>query len=121
MYGNWCGPRYGSGKPIDALDTCCQAHDRCYDDSGYFSCACDRQITDCMERVQISNDAAAETQRNFRSATVLYFKSTVCRAGGEWALAGGWRGAVQGLRTAIGRRMLAERGVPAAAAAGARF
>jgi RHS repeat-associated protein len=29
-YGNWCGPGGGPAAPIDALDTCCQAHDICY-------------------------------------------------------------------------------------------
>uniref|UniRef100_A0A383VVP4 Phospholipase A2-like central domain-containing protein n=1 Tax=Tetradesmus obliquus TaxID=3088 RepID=A0A383VVP4_TETOB len=35
VYGNWCGPRYGSGTPIDALGACCKRHDDCYDATSY--------------------------------------------------------------------------------------
>jgi len=38
VYGNWCGPNHGSGKPIDALDRICMYHDKCYDKYGYFNC-----------------------------------------------------------------------------------
>jgi hypothetical protein len=40
-YGKWCGPGYGSGKPIDLLDLMCKAHDNCYD-QGTNHCKCDR-------------------------------------------------------------------------------
>jgi hypothetical protein len=38
VYGNWCGPRYGSGVPVDALDRCCKQHDDCYDNASYYRC-----------------------------------------------------------------------------------
>jgi hypothetical protein len=47
IYGNWCGPKYGSGTPKDDLDTCCQTHDNCYGDKGYFNCNCDLDLTRC--------------------------------------------------------------------------
>lgn len=31
-WGRWCGPGYGGGDPIDALDCACRDHDRCYED-----------------------------------------------------------------------------------------
>jgi hypothetical protein len=27
MYGNWCGPGYGGGEPIDRIDACCKVRD----------------------------------------------------------------------------------------------
>lgn len=44
VYGNWCGPNYGSGTPIDEVDRACQTHDLCYTRSGYFDCRCDNQL-----------------------------------------------------------------------------
>ena len=29
--GNWCGPNFGSGIPIDPVDATCERHDKCYD------------------------------------------------------------------------------------------
>jgi hypothetical protein len=40
VYGNWCGPRYGGGMPVDALDSCCKQHDDCYDNTSYYRWAC---------------------------------------------------------------------------------
>lgn len=42
IYGNWCGPNYGSGKPIDLLDKGCKNHDLCYKDKGRHRCSCDK-------------------------------------------------------------------------------
>lgn len=44
IYGNWCGPGYGSGTPVDTLDNGCMQHDNCYGLNGYFSCSCDFQL-----------------------------------------------------------------------------
>lgn len=41
IWGNWCGPEYGSGPPIDILDYGCREHDWCYRDRGYHKCSCD--------------------------------------------------------------------------------
>jgi hypothetical protein len=29
IYGNWCGPGYGSGTPVDQIDDACRIHDQC--------------------------------------------------------------------------------------------
>lgn len=48
-----CGPgcgdglKYGGGVPINSLDYCCRAHDRCYSAFGYGSCNCDNALLDC--------------------------------------------------------------------------
>ena len=48
VYGNYCGPEYGSGMPIDVLDDQCRKHDECYGGTnaleGYHSCYCDRTL-----------------------------------------------------------------------------
>lgn len=44
VYGNWCGPEYGQGSPIDLLDECCRRHDVCYGEIGYHKCSCDRKL-----------------------------------------------------------------------------
>ena len=44
VYGNWCGPKHGSGTPVDALDQACMNHDLCYDRNGYFDCNCDEGL-----------------------------------------------------------------------------
>ncbi len=42
IYGNWCGPYYGSGVPIDLLDKGCKNHDNCYEKKGRHKCSCDK-------------------------------------------------------------------------------
>lgn len=45
VYGNWCGPGYsGPGDPIDVVDMCCKSHDQCYDQRGYSTCSCDKEL-----------------------------------------------------------------------------
>lgn len=31
IYGNWCGPGYGGGHCVDAIDCACRTHDLAYD------------------------------------------------------------------------------------------
>lgn len=50
IHGNWCGPDYGSGMPVDYLDRACQWHDFCYQDFGYWNCICDQGLLDRIER-----------------------------------------------------------------------
>jgi hypothetical protein len=37
VHGNWCGPNYGSGSPIDELDRLCQEHDSYYTKGDYLN------------------------------------------------------------------------------------
>lgn len=44
----WCGPGCsGPGAPINDVDACCKAHDKCYQRFGP-SCRCDRAFLDCL-------------------------------------------------------------------------
>jgi len=43
FHGNWCGiGDVNRGRPVDALDAACRAHDLCYERMGRGACACDR-------------------------------------------------------------------------------
>jgi hypothetical protein len=84
VYGNWCGPGYGAGRPTDALDACCKVHDDCYDSAGYFNCGCDQRLITCLNGANADTAKDPEEARSFRSAAVLYFRAAAafCRGGG---------------------------------------
>jgi hypothetical protein len=74
VHGNWCGPGHGKpGSPaVDDLDECCRAHDKCYDDVGYFDCNCDMKVVNCA----YYNTKAGPlelTKRAKRKAIQVYF------------------------------------------------
>lgn len=50
VYGNWCGPGYGKGEPVDHLDARCKEHDECYKEKGYFACSCDEAFIDGVRK-----------------------------------------------------------------------
>ena len=50
VWGNWCGPEYGSGVPIDILDSICKEHDLCYSRRGYHKCSCDEAMQAAIRR-----------------------------------------------------------------------
>ena len=50
IYGNYCGPKYGSGIAIDILDEGCKRHDECYKKRGYHKCSCDRELASYIEK-----------------------------------------------------------------------
>lgn len=88
VYGNWCGPNYGSGTPIDGLDDCCRQHDLCYDSvgAGYFSrrtCSCDRTLANCASSFS-PNAVDTSTRRRQRSMSqdiTNVFKATAVLKG----------------------------------------
>ncbi|MBE2922894.1 hypothetical protein HPJ93_14680 [Anoxybacillus flavithermus] len=51
-----CGPgcgdgmSKGGGTPINAIDSCCRAHDRCYANFGWGDDCCDKELVDCVTR-----------------------------------------------------------------------
>lgn len=49
IWGNWCGPGYGSGKPIDLLDEGCRQHDNCYVHGGN-NCSCNQRLINYINR-----------------------------------------------------------------------
>ena len=45
----WCGPGCsGPGKPINDVDACCKAHDRCL--KRHSQCYCDRKFLECLRQ-----------------------------------------------------------------------
>lgn len=76
FYGNWCGPGYSGPKdPIDDVDSCCKAHDQCYDQRGYSACSCDKELLKCLKpKRDISTKKGA-------AAWVMwsYFKIAPCK------------------------------------------
>ncbi|MED4286333.1 hypothetical protein P4679_30835 [Priestia megaterium] len=46
-YYKYCGAKCSSGTPINALDRCCQAHDRCWANFGHGDNTCDKQLYYC--------------------------------------------------------------------------
>ena len=49
IWGNWCGPGYGSGQPIDLLDEGCRQHDNCYVHGGN-NCNCNKRLINYINR-----------------------------------------------------------------------
>ncbi|MBP2005708.1 phospholipase [Halobacillus andaensis] len=49
---NWCGPGFsGPGRPINAVDAACKAHDKCYLTYRDY-CACDQAFIRRLEELQ---------------------------------------------------------------------
>lgn len=77
IYGNWCGPFYGSGQPIDAVDRLCCIHDHCYDNRGYLDCSCDRDLISGMRRT-MSNPYVSPEGRYKASQIADFFRISPC-------------------------------------------
>jgi hypothetical protein len=90
VYGHWCGPGHGFGEPIDAVDTVCMRHDKCYDARGYFDCMCDNTLV--TELTEVLAKAPLDFNARLNGARVrdFYKYIMVCKthfkggASGEW-------------------------------------
>jgi len=83
IYGNWCGPNYGSGTPIDLLDTGCRTHDRCYGSRGYHKCSCDKDfrnyINNNLSKMSGTQKVAANAMKVWLNVKI----SNVTKSGGN--------------------------------------
>ncbi|MGG3451736.1 phospholipase A2 family protein [Domibacillus aminovorans] len=76
-YGNWCGPGYGGGTPIDSIDQACKTHDLCYKSKGMYKCSCDDTLINTLS----ANWGKYNTkQKTYASGVITYFSlaSTFC-------------------------------------------
>ena len=73
IYGNWCGPKHGSGTPKDALDAACKVHDLCYDNYGYFNCKCDVDLVRTIEGLN------SQKLRLIGAPIKAFFKQNPCK------------------------------------------
>lgn len=48
------GSPIGGGTPINPLDSCCRAHDRCYSQFGFDDCGCDQELESCARNATTS-------------------------------------------------------------------
>lgn len=85
IHGNWCGPKHGSGTPIDALDKICMVHDRCYDRYGYFNCKCDMNMVNSIAKLR------SIRLRLIGAPMAAWFKNSPCKGPGRVLRWCGWR------------------------------
>ncbi|MBC1973736.1 hypothetical protein HCB37_05060 [Listeria booriae] len=75
VWGNWCGPGYGGGKPKDKLDAGCKAHDLCYGKRGYFACSCDR---DLQKHIRNNTKYMKAKEKTAAIAIGMWFRNAPC-------------------------------------------
>lgn len=61
VHGNWCGPNYGSGPIVDALDAACYRHDFCVFQQGRYDCGCDLALMQELQNTPWPNANIAKT------------------------------------------------------------
>lgn len=80
IYGNWCGPGYGSGEPVDDLDRACMEHDHCYDRRGWGDCSCNRELQAAIDEA-LRNGHVNPLGRLVGPAMRRWFQWQPCRDG----------------------------------------
>ncbi|MBC1211013.1 hypothetical protein HB815_08720 [Listeria booriae] len=75
VWGNWCGPGYGGGKPKDRLDAGCKAHDLCYGKRDYFACSCDR---DLQKHIRNNTKYMKAKEKAAAIAIGMWFRNAPC-------------------------------------------
>jgi hypothetical protein len=76
FYGNYGGPNYGSGTPIDGLDEAFQAHDRGYGDRNYFDLATDITFSAAAGLNALDPDATNRERLYGLAATSIFAVAT---------------------------------------------
>lgn len=71
VWGNCCGPGYGSGEPIDLLDEGCRQHDNCYVHGGN-NCKCNRKLINYINK---NIGKMTGGQKRVAKAVKLYFQA----------------------------------------------
>jgi Phospholipase A2 len=77
VYGNYCGPGYGSGDPVDAVDYACCVHDHCYHDRGYFDCSCNHNLIESMYSAQ-ANPYVSSYGKAMALVMATFFETLPC-------------------------------------------
>ncbi|MBC2676314.1 GW dipeptide domain-containing protein [Listeria booriae] len=75
VWGNWCGPKHGGGKPVDKLDAACKEHDLCYGKRTYFACSCDIQL---VKNIKRNSSKMKPKEKKAAFAVVLWFQNSLC-------------------------------------------
>lgn len=70
IWGNWCGPGYGSGVPIDLLDEGCMRHDNCYVHGGN-NCECNKKL---IKYIEDNKSRMTTGQAAMADVIALYFR-----------------------------------------------
>lgn len=71
VHGNWCGPNFGAGPILDALDAACFRHDMCSGQMGAFNCGCDLAFMSELRSQPWPNPGLAQKARAVFEAIAL--------------------------------------------------
>lgn len=71
-YGRYCGKGNIGGKPIDALDSACKAHDNCYAKKGWGSCACDATFIRATNKIVKNKKYSVYMRKKAKQARLLF-------------------------------------------------